>query len=196
MTKASFKQEVIVTGFGGQGIILAGRILGMAASIGDKHESTLVQSYGPESRGGACCAQVIISGQVIQYPYVKTADMLVAMSQSAYEKYKAQLKPDGYLLTDKDLVKPGSDSEGFAIPATRLAEELGRKMMANIIMVGFITAVTGVVSEKASREAVLASVPKGSETMNLQAFTKGHEYGLAILKGKRKKATGKTGALS
>jgi len=187
---------VIVTGFGGQGIILAGRILGMAASIGDKHESTLVQSYGPESRGGACCAQVIISGQVIQYPYVKTADVLVAMSQSAYEKYKAQLKPDGYLLTDRDLVTPGSDSDGFAIPATRMAEELGRKMMANIIMVGFITAVTGVVSEKAAREAVLASVPKGSETMNLQAFTKGHEYGLAILKGKRKKATGKTGALS
>ena len=79
--------EIIVTGFGGQGIILAGRILGMAASLVDKKESTLVQAYGPESRGGACNAQVIISDTPIHYPYVNTPKILVAMSQAGYDKF-------------------------------------------------------------------------------------------------------------
>ncbi|RJP75481.1 MAG: pyruvate ferredoxin oxidoreductase [Desulfobacteraceae bacterium] len=196
MARKINKQEVIVTGFGGQGIVLAGKILGMAAALGDHKESTLVQSYGPESRGGACCAQVIISDRVIQYPYVNMADVLVCMSQSAYEKYKDQIKPEGYLITDKDLVKPDGRREVFDIPATRMAEELGRKMMANIIMLGFVTAVSTLVSEKAAREAVNSSVPKGTEEMNLKAFTKGFEYGLSKLKGKEKKAAGKTGAIA
>jgi 2-oxoglutarate ferredoxin oxidoreductase subunit gamma len=189
------KQEVIITGFGGQGIILAGKILGMAASLGDKLESTLVQSYGPESRGGACCAQVVISNAVIQYPYVTQADVLVAMSQSAYEKYRNILKPEGFLLTDRDLVQPDDHPKGFSIPATRMAEELGRKMMANIIMVGWFTALTGIVSETAARKAVTTSVPRGTEEINLKAFTRGYEFGAAVLTGKRKKAAGKTGAM-
>jgi len=190
------KQEVIITGFGGQGIVLAGRILGMAAALWDRKESTLVQSYGPESRGGACCAQVIISDNVIRYPYVKTADVLVCMSQSAYEKYKGQLKAEGYLLTDKDLVTPNEERDFFSVPSTRMAEELGRAMMANIIMLGFVTAVTALVSEKAAKEAVLSSVPKGTEEMNLKAFAKGYDYGLSKLKGREKKSLGNTGAAS
>ena len=190
------KQEVIITGFGGQGIVLAGRILGMAAALWDRKESTLVQSYGPESRGGACCAQVIISDDVIRYPYVKTADVLVCMSQSAYEKYKGQLKAEGYLLTDKDLVTPNEERDFFSVPSTRMAEELGRAMMANIIMLGFVTAVTALVSEKAAKEAVLSSVPKGTEEMNLKAFSKGYDYGLSKLKGREKKSLGNTGAAS
>ncbi|MBU0994508.1 MAG: 2-oxoacid:acceptor oxidoreductase family protein [Proteobacteria bacterium] len=196
MTKEIQKQEVIVTGFGGQGIVLAGKILGMAAALGDHKESTLVQSYGPESRGGACCAQVIISNRIIQYPYVKTADALICMSQSAYEKYKDQLKPEGYLITDRDLVTPDGCREFFDIPATRMAEELGRKMMANIIMLGFVTAITALVSKAAAQEAVQSSVPKGTEEMNLKAFTKGFEYGVSKLKGKEKKATGQIGVTS
>lgn len=187
-------KQVILTGFGGQGIILAGRILGMAAALVDQKESTLVQSYGPESRGGACCAQVIISSQIIQYPYVKFADVLMCMSQSAYDRYKGQLKAQGFLITDKDLVTPDPERLSFAIAATRMAEELGKKMMANIIMVGFTTAVTHLVTENAARHAVLSSVPKGTEEMNLKAFTKGYEYGLATLKGQRKKAAGQSGA--
>ncbi|HAO22925.1 MAG: pyruvate ferredoxin oxidoreductase [Desulfobacteraceae bacterium IS3] len=196
MAKKNIKKEVIVSGFGGQGIVLAGKILGMAAALGDNKESTLVQSYGPESRGGACCAQVVVSDQVIQYPYVKAADILVCMSQSGYEKYLAQLKPDGFLLTDKDLVNPGSGREFFDIPSTRMAKELGREMMANIIMVGFMTAVTAVISEKAAKDAVLKSVPKGTEEMNLKAFTKGYDYGLSKLKGREKKASGEDGVSS
>ena len=188
------KKQIIVTGFGGQGIVLAGRIIGMAAALGDKKESTLVQSYGPESRGGACCAQVIISDQIIQYPYIKIADILVCMSQSAYEKYKDQIVEDGFLLTDKDLVKADETREYFSIPATRMAEELGRKMMANIIMIGFVTSVTGLVTKEAAREAVLSSVPKGTEEMNMKAFEKGYDYGVSKLKARREKASAKTGA--
>jgi 2-oxoglutarate ferredoxin oxidoreductase subunit gamma len=196
MARKVNKQEVIVTGFGGQGIVLAGKILGMAAALGDHRESTLVQSYGPESRGGACCAQVIISEKTIQYPYVKMADVLVCMSQSAYEKYKSQIKPEGYLITDRDLVNPDGQREVFDIPATRMAEELGRSMMANIIMIGFVTAITALISEKAARDAVKSSVPKGTEEMNLKAFTRGFEYGRSKLKGREKKAAGQTGAIA
>ena len=193
MTQRS-KQEIIVTGFGGQGIVLAGRILGMAAALKDDKESTLVQSYGPESRGGACCAQVVISDTIIQFPYILTPDILICMSHTAYEKYCDALKPEGFLLTDKDLVTPKQDRDYFAIPATRMAEELGRKMMANIIMVGFATAVTALVSKEAALYAVTASVPKGTEEMNATAFNKGYDYGTSLLKGRVQKASGTTRA--
>ncbi|MBW1679888.1 MAG: 2-oxoacid:acceptor oxidoreductase family protein [Deltaproteobacteria bacterium] len=189
------KTEIIITGFGGQGIILAGRILGKAATLGDHRESTLVQSYGPESRGGACSAQVTISDSPIPYPYVRNPDILVCMSQGGYEKFGGLLREEGTLLIDRDLVRMGEDDRPrFAIPATRMAEELGRKMMANIIMLGFLTSVTGVVSPRAARDAVAESVPKGTEEMNITAFNKGFDHGAALLKGRRKKASGKTGA--
>ncbi len=188
------KQEIIVTGFGGQGIILAGRIIGMAAALRDDKESTLVQSYGPESRGGACCAQVVISDNIIQYPYISTPDILVCMSHSAYEKYYQSLKPEGFLLTDKDLVTPTDERPCFSIPATRMAEELGRKMMANIIMVGFTTAITRLVTKDAALFAVTSSVPKGTEEMNTKAFNRGFDYGLSKLKGLEQLASGRTGA--
>jgi 2-oxoglutarate ferredoxin oxidoreductase subunit gamma len=188
------KSEIIITGFGGQGIVLAGRILGGAAVIGDQKESTFVQSYGPEARGGACSAQVIISDTPIYYPYVRQPDILVCMSQTGFDKFIGQLKEHGSLLIDQDLVRPrGIARETLGIPSTRLAEELGRKMMANIIMLGFLTSVTGVVSVGAARSAVEESVPKGTEAMNVKAFGKGCNYGLALLKGRHKKAEGKTG---
>ncbi len=190
-------QEITITGFGGQGIVLAGRILGKAAAIGDHKESTFVQSYGPEARGGACSAQVIISEASIYYPYVRQPDILVCMSQAGFDKFIGQLKEDGTLLIDQDLVHPTHlERDFFAIPSTRLAEELGRVMMANIIMLGFLTSITGAVSMEAARKAVTESVPKGTEKMNENAFTKGYDYGLAVLKGRQKKATGKTGALA
>ncbi len=193
----SFKKEVIITGFGGQGIVLAGSILGKAAALGDHLESTLVQSYGPESRGGACSAQVVIAGQAIHYPYIQAPDILVCMSQSAFDKYIDTLKPDGTLLIDQDLVRPkGNKDDCYAIPATRLAEEMGRKMMANIIMIGFLASVTRVVTPEAAKNSVASSVPKGTEDQNLKAFQKGFDYGLAILKAREKKAAGHTGVIS
>jgi 2-oxoglutarate ferredoxin oxidoreductase subunit gamma len=194
------RQEILFTGFGGQGIVLAGRILGEAAVIGDHKESTLVQAYGPEARGGACSAQVIIANGAIHYPYVRNPDVLVCMSQGGFDKFFGDLKENGTLIIDQDLVNPStvlpreSDKPYFAIPATRMAEELGRKMMANIIMLGFFTAITGAISVNAARNAVTESVPKGTEKMNIKAFTKGYDYGLAVLKGRKKKASGNRGA--
>ncbi len=190
------RKEVVVSGFGGQGIILAGQILGKAASLIDRKESTLTQSYGPEARGGACSAQVIISQSTIHYPYVRVPDIAVCMSQGAYDKYAPALKAGGMLIVDQDLVKTSEHDDliFYKVPATRFAEELGRKMMANIVMLGFLSAVSDAVSREALHETVLRSVPKGTESNNSAAFNKGHDYGAAILKGIEKKAAGKKGA--
>ena len=186
-------KEIIITGFGGQGIVLAGRILGQAAALGDRMESTLIQAYGPEARGGACSAQVIISEEVIHYPYVRHPDILICMSQSGFDKFIDVIKPEGILIIDQDLVRQRIERDFFSIPSTRMAEELGRKMMANIIMLGFFASVTGAVTLEAARDAVKTSVPKGTEEMNITAFNKGYDYGLALLKGRQKKALGRTG---
>lgn len=191
-----FRQEVVVTGFGGQGIILAGRILGMAASLGDQRESTLVQSYGPESRGGACAAQVIIADEMIRYPYVATPDLLICMSKAAWDKFHTTVKPGGLSLSDRDLVQAEEGEGHFSIPATRMAEKMGKVMMANIVMLGFATAMSRVASTAAVKDAVLSSVPKGTEELNIAAFTKGYEFGLSKLKGSGKKALGQAGVAS
>ena len=117
------------------------------------------------------------------------------MSQSGFDKFIDLLKEEGTLLIDQDLVKPGgTKQDAFSIPSTRMAEELGRKMMANIIMLGFFVAVTDAVSIHGARKTVLESVPKGTEEMNETAFNKGYDYGLATLKSRQKKANGKAGA--
>ncbi len=188
-------KKIIITGFGGQGIIMIGRIMGKAAAIGDHMESTMVQSYGPESRGGACSAQVIISDKNIHFPYIKSPDILACMSQSGYDKYKADIKKGQTILVDHDLVryqkKPGIYV--LSIPATRMAEELGKKMMANIIMLGFVIAVTKTISTDAARNTVMDSVPKGTEELNIKAFEAGCYYGRAMIKGGDKKVTGRAG---
>ncbi|MCK8601759.1 2-oxoacid:acceptor oxidoreductase family protein [Desulfoferrobacter suflitae] len=190
-----FRREVLITGFGGQGIVLAGNILGRAASLGDHRESTLTQSYGPEARGGACSAQVIISDATIHYPYVRNPDIVVCMSQGGFDKFAPLLRQGGTLIIDQDLVQPGKigSDQVFSVPATRFAEEMGRKMMANIVMLGFLTAVTESVTVQAALRTVEASVPKGTEQMNIKAFNKGYDFGLATLKGRRKKAAGVKG---
>jgi 2-oxoglutarate ferredoxin oxidoreductase subunit gamma len=190
-------KKIIITGFGGQGVVLAGRILGKAAAIGDKLESTLVQSYGPESRGGACSAQVTISDAEIFYPYILSPDILVCLSQSGYDKYCDQLAPEAILIVDQDLVKPAGDASScFAVPCTRFAEEMGVKMMANIIMIGFFTAITQTVSLESARQTVAESVPKGTEEKNLKAFERGWEFAQATLKGRKKKAAGRIGVVA
>lgn len=191
------QKQIIITGFGGQGVVLAGKILGRAAAIGDRLESTLVQSYGPESRGGACSAQVTIAEGEIYFPYIQQPDILVAMSQAGYEKYCGLLREDGLLIVDQDLVHPGPEAgDHFAIPGTRFAEEMGHKMMANIIMIGFFTAISQAVSLEAARETVAVSVPKGTEKKNLAAFERGWEFGRAKLKSRSKKAAGQIGVVA
>jgi 2-oxoglutarate ferredoxin oxidoreductase subunit gamma len=176
---ASGKVEIKIGGFGGQGVILAGIIIGRAATIYDGKFATLTQSFGPEARGSACSAKLIISKEQILYPYVRTPHILIAMSQDAYNIFEPELDKNGILIIENDLVKPKPDRniKVFDIPATRFAEEIGRRMVLNIVMVGFFTAVTGLVTEDGARKAVLDLVPKGTEELNLKAFNKGFEYG-------------------
>ncbi|MFH0903162.1 MAG: 2-oxoacid:acceptor oxidoreductase family protein [Pseudomonadota bacterium] len=176
--------EIKFGGFGGQGVILAGIIIGKAASIYDNKDATLTQSFGPEARGSACSAQVIVSDQRILYPYVTKPNIMVTMSQDAFNRFAPELHENGMLIVEEDLVKPTglpSSVKVFGIPATRIAEELGRKMVLNIVMVGFFTAVTKLVDADAVRQAVKTSVPKGTEELNLKAFDRGWEFGRKLV---------------
>ena len=179
------KTEIRLAGFGGQGIILAGNILGKAASLYEQLQAVFTQSYGPEARGGACSADVIISGGAIYYPRVSLPKILVLMSEEAKNTYGRQMSDQAMVLIDEDLVQMDTVPEGcllFKIPATRLAEKLGRKIVANIVMLGFITAVTEVVGYEAMKKALFDSIPGGTEELNLKAFEKGFEYGKQIKK--------------
>ncbi len=175
--------EVRLSGFGGQGIILAAYILGKAAALYDHKHATMTQNYGPESRGGACSGQVVISDEPVAYPHLTTPQIVVAMSQEAYAKYAANVVQGGLVLIDGGLVQPDAGPGGAqlcSIPATRIAEdELGRKMVANIVMLGFLAGLDSNVSVGSLRQAVRTSAPKGTEDLNLAAF----ERGLAYAKG-------------
>ena len=177
------RHEIRLCGFGGQGIILAGYIIGQAASIFDDKNATFVQDYGPEARGGACQADVIISDAPVRYPYIDTPSVLVVMSQEAYNKCYTEKRKDTLVIVDEDLVKPREKGsvELLIVPATRIAEELGRVTVANVVMLGFFTAVTKLVSIDAMRKSILASVPKGTEELNMKSFERGYTYGLEKL---------------
>ena len=179
-------QEIIITGFGGQGIILSGNILGKSATLFEKKNATLIQSYGPEARGGACSVQLVVSTDPIEYPYVEKPHILVCMSQEGFNKNIPKLIKRGTLFTDSDLVKinPRSIPKGvktYSIPATGLAEEMGVKMMANIIMLSFVVAITKLVSFDALKQAIASSVPKGTEEKNLSGMERGYQYGLDLI---------------
>lgn len=175
-------QEVRLGGFGGQGVILAGMILGRAKSIFEDKYATLTQDFGPEARGGAASCAVILSEEPILYPNVYTPDVLLAMSQGAYAKYIGGLKKGGILVIEEDLVKLEGNLDPsikvYKCPATRLAEEIGRKIVLNIVMYGFLVAVTELVTEEIARKGVEASIPKGTEKLNFAAFEKGYLYGV------------------
>ena len=172
--------QIRISGFGGQGVILSAIVIGKAGCIFENGYSTMTQSFGPEARGGACSAQVILSNQPILYPYVTRPDILVTMSQEAYSLFTPQVKEDGILIIERDLVHVEKLPPGvcvYGVPATRLAEELGKRMVLNIVMVGFFAAVTNVLQPDALREAVADSVPGAFRELNLKAFDKGFEYG-------------------
>jgi len=176
--------EIRIAGFGGQGVILSAVVLGKAASIYENGFATMTQNFGPEARGGACSAQLVVSDEPVLYPYVTQPDIMVIMSQEAYNRFARELKPGGLLIIEEDLVRVADlkgDPKVYAIPATRFAEELGKRMVLNSVMVGFFTAVTKLLSEDAVRKAVADSVPPAFRELNLRAFEKGFEYGTNVL---------------
>ncbi len=176
--------EIRLAGFGGQGVILSAIILGKAASIYQGEFATMTQNFGPEARGGACSAQLVVSNSPILYPYVTQPDILVIMSQEAYVRFGSEVKDGGILIVEQDLVRVSDikkEIQVYSIPATRIAEELGKRMVLNSVMVGFFTAVTHLLEADAVRKAVADSVPPNFRELNLKAFEKGWEYGNAAL---------------
>lgn len=178
--------EIRFAGYGGQGIIRCGIIVGKAAAIYDNKFATMNQDFGPEARGSACSSQLVISEKRVLYPYVIASDVFIAMSQEGYDKYEPELGKKGMLLIDEDLVKPKpprGEIKLLSIPATRFAEELRNRIIANVVMLGFFTAVTNIVSYEAMKKAIPGSVPDKAVDLNLKAFDKGYEYGKNLIKG-------------
>ncbi len=173
-----------MAGFGGQGIVLAGLILGKAVTLYEGQNAVMTQSYGPEARGGACSADVIVSGERINYPRVTIPDVLVLMSEEAARSYGPNVGEEALVLVNENLVKTLPQRETLRVlkvPATGIAEELGRVIVANIVMLGFMTAVAGIVSFEAMKQAVVSSIPKGTEELNLSALQAGYDHGRGLL---------------
>jgi 2-oxoglutarate ferredoxin oxidoreductase subunit gamma len=181
--------EIRFSGFGGQGIIRCGLITGKALALFDNKHATMTQSFGPEARGSACSSQLVVSEDRVLYPYITAPEILVSMSQEAYDKYEPELREDGVLIIDKDLVKI-KPSRGkiktYAIPSTRFAEELGNRIIANLVMLGFFSAVTGIVSSEAMKQALPGLVPSRFLDLNKRAFDKGFEYGKEVMAEEKK----------
>ncbi|MEM3627381.1 MAG: 2-oxoacid:acceptor oxidoreductase family protein [Candidatus Bathyarchaeia archaeon] len=176
------KIEIRISGLGGQGVVLAGQILGRAAVYAGKN-AVQTQSYGAEARGSAAKSEIIISEGKIGFPAVRKCDVLIAMSQEAVEKNLKDLKEDGILLVDSSAVKkiPETKAQVFKIPATQTAEHHFRgKIYANIVMLGALTAIAKVVDEKFMEKAIIESFPNRVLETNLQAYRKGIELANSI----------------
>ena len=177
------RKEVLFSGFGGQGVILASVILGRAAAVYEGLYAVQTQSYGPESRGGASKAEVVISDEPIDYPKTLQPDYAVFFSQEAYSKYLHTVREGAKVIVEKDLV-PHRDLEFekkldvIALPLTEIAEETtGLSLTMNILTLGILTEWTGIVGREAIEKAVMDAVPRGTEEINRRALLKGFELG-------------------
>lgn len=171
------KIEIRISGLGGQGVVLAGRILGEAAVYSGKN-AVQTQSYGAEARGSAAKSEVIISDGKIGFLMVRKCDILIAMSQEAVEKNVKALKEGGLLLIDSTTIKsvPKIKARIFKLPATETSEKVfGQKLYANVIMLGALTKITNIVSEKALEKAIIDTIPEKAVAINIEAYKKGED---------------------
>jgi 2-oxoglutarate ferredoxin oxidoreductase subunit gamma len=183
------RYEICLSGSGGQGLILAGIILAEAAGIYEGKYVAQTQSYGPEARGGASKAEVVISDEEIDYPMATRLDLLLAMNQKSSDSFYFDLKPEGTLVVDSTFVTQIPTTKAIRIPFTQLArKELGREMVANIIALGALATLSKVVSFKSLEAAVLARVPHGTEELNTRALQIGAREARAILKRREPEA--------
>lgn len=169
------RTEIRVGGFGGQGVALAGYLIGKAASLYQDLDAVVTQAYGPEARGGASSADIIVADGPIDYPFLTRADVLLLLSQEAYSRYRWEAHADAVVLIDDGLVTPDRGDAPHGIRATSLAEELGRRLFANVVMLGFFSRVTGIVERATLEKALETTVPPRTLEMNLQAFALGYE---------------------
>jgi 2-oxoglutarate ferredoxin oxidoreductase subunit gamma len=165
-------------------VVLSGHIIGHACAVNADMHATMIQSFGPEARGYACSTTLAVSDTEVLYPYIGRPDVFVVMSAEGYDKYRDELKDKGTLIYEKDLVKVDlkKGQPSYGVSSTRIAEEIGRAIVQNIVMLGFFAAVTKIVPLEAMREAVEHSVPDGTQELNLRAFDAGwaayeEEYG-------------------
>lgn len=166
--------ETRLAGSGGQGLLLAGLVLAEAAGLYDGREVAMVQSYGPEARGGASKAEVIISDQAIDYPLCTRVDLFLALTQEAADAYCWDLKPNAWIIVDSDLVSHPPSSKAVRLPFTTAArDKLKKPMVANVVALGAIAEITGVISRRGLEKALLARVPAGTEALNKKALALG-----------------------
>lgn len=172
--------EIRIAGMGGQGIITAGVMIGRAASIFGGKNVTLAQSYGPESRGGTCKAEVIVSDDQVDYPKLREPSLIAVMSQEAYLKNLPDFKPNTIVILDPDMVEEDESARSkakiFRVPATRMAERLGKRIVTNMVMVGAIVGLTECANLEAVEKAIRKYTPRGTEQLNLDAFKSGYDY--------------------
>ena len=177
------KKEIRICGFGGQGVILAGFIIGKAASVFMDFNAVQSQSYGPEARGGAARSEIIISDEKIGYPRPLGVDLLLAMSQESFDTYRDDIDDDTIIIVDPDLVKKHNIGRPlYKVHAQKIAEELGNKIVTNIVMVGAFTSIFGLLKVDAVKESVIDSVPKKFTELNIKAFERGLEAGKNAVK--------------
>ena len=177
------KKDIRICGFGGQGVILAGFIIGKAASVFENYNAVQSQSYGPEARGGAARSEIIISDEKIGYPRPVGVDCLVAMSQESFDTYRDDIRDDAIIILDPDLVKNHDIGKKlYKVHALKIAEELGNKIVTNIVMVGAFTSIYGLLKPESVKESVIDSVPKRFTELNVKAFERGLEAGKNALK--------------
>ncbi len=184
-TKDDERFEFRLSGSGGQGLILAGVILATAIGVGDGKNVVQTQSYGPEARGGASRADLVISDSEIYYPKCMKLDMLLALTQEACDTYYPDMKEGGVLVVDSQMVTQLPTKNYIGFPFVQLArEKIGNIIMANVIALGVITELTGIVSKEAVEKAVLERAPRGTEDKNRKAL----ELGFSVAKKAKKES--------
>lgn len=170
------RKEIRISGFGGQGVALAGLILGKALTIYSEYEAVMTQSYGPEARGGASSVNLVVADEPVDYPFVQHPDILAALSQEGYSHFRPAVKNDAVIMIDDDLVNPDEGDNPYCVPATRLAESLGRRMVANVVMLGFFTSVTKITTREAVEKAISSTMKPKIVELNLKAFEIGFTH--------------------
>ena len=177
MSTTATTHQVRFAGVGGQGIVTVARLLGIAASLFDDKEAVCTQAYGPEARGGAARADVVVSDAAVDYPFVTEADVLAALFHDAYAKFRPEMRSGGMLIVDRDLVRlTDEDSDAIVIPANKIAVDLRSKMVANIVMLGCLVQKTGVVSLESVEKAIRSSVKAHVLDIDLKALDAGVEF--------------------
>jgi 2-oxoglutarate ferredoxin oxidoreductase subunit gamma len=178
------RSELKIVGFGGSAVVLVGNIIGQAVAVFGNGYATFSQGYTPETRGSYSDADIVLSDEPVGYPYAVKPNVLVTLTQDAYNKYTQEVSPETLVIVDPDQVKPdlARTPSLLTIPVNKMGRELGGRV-ANVVLVGFLAAITDLVPADALRKSVLASAQtsghgRGPSDLNIKAFEMGYKYGL------------------